>query len=129
MRLMRKSDLAVAPYNAQVNARRTALPEDIRVGTVDKFPGQEAPVCLVSKTASSAEDIPRGLEFLYSTNRIILPTASTSLSHAPRRPPPAGSEMRDGRADTAGERGVCPPKTADETVGSNDVAIRPQRYC
>ncbi len=62
--------IVVAPYNAQVNALRAALPEGIRVGTVDKFQGQEAPVCLVSMTASSAEDIPRGLEFLYSTNRI-----------------------------------------------------------
>ncbi|GAB4275514.1 MAG: TM0106 family RecB-like putative nuclease [Pararhodobacter sp.] len=70
-RRMRKADIiVVAPYNAQVNALRTALPEGIRVGTVDKFQGQEAPVCLVSMTASSAEDIPRGLEFLYSTNRI-----------------------------------------------------------
>lgn len=70
-RRMRKADIiVVAPYNAQVNALRKALPEGIRVGTVDKFQGQEAPVCLVSMTASSAEEIPRGLEFLYSTNRI-----------------------------------------------------------
>ncbi len=71
MRPMRASDIiVVAPYNAQVNALRNALHASIRVGTVDKFQGQEAPVCLVSMTASSAEDIPRGLEFLYSTNRL-----------------------------------------------------------
>ena len=70
-RPMREADIiVVAPYNAQVNALRTALPAGIRVGTVDKFQGQEAPVCLVSMTASSAEEIPRGLESLYSTNRI-----------------------------------------------------------
>lgn len=70
-RPLQESDIiVVAPYNAQVNALRKALPEGIRVGTVDKFQGQEAPICLVSMTASSAEDIPRGLEFLYSTNRI-----------------------------------------------------------
>ncbi len=62
--------IVVAPYNAQVNALRDSLPESVRVGTVDKFQGQEAPVCLVSMTASSAEDIPRGVEFLYSLNRI-----------------------------------------------------------
>lgn len=62
--------IVVAPYNAQVNAVHEALPYDIRVGTVDKFQGQEAPVCLVSMTASSVEETPRGMEFLYSLNRI-----------------------------------------------------------
>lgn len=67
----RQSDIiVVAPYNAQVNALRDALPEGIRVGTVDKFQGQEAPVCLVSMTASSAEEMPRGMDFLFSLNRI-----------------------------------------------------------
>lgn len=70
-RPVRQSDIiVVAPYNAQVNALRDALPEGIRVGTVDKFQGQEAPVCLVSMTASSAEETPRGMEFLFSLNRI-----------------------------------------------------------
>jgi uncharacterized protein len=70
-RPLRQSDIiVVAPYNAQVNALRDALPEGIRVGTVDKFQGQEAPVCLVSMTASSAEDTPRGMDFLFSLNRI-----------------------------------------------------------
>lgn len=62
--------IVVAPYNAQVNALREALPPDIRVGTVDKFQGQEAPVCIVSMTASSAEETTRGMEFLLSLNRI-----------------------------------------------------------
>ena len=70
-RPMRQTDIiVVAPYNAQVNALRDALPEGIRVGTVDKFQGQEAPVCLVSMTASSAEETSRGMEFLFSLNRI-----------------------------------------------------------
>jgi uncharacterized protein len=70
-RPMRQSDIiVVAPYNAQVNALRAALPDAIRVGTVDKFQGQEAPVCLVSMTASSAEETSRGTEFLFSLNRI-----------------------------------------------------------
>lgn len=62
--------LVVAPYNAQVNALLAALPGGARVGTVDKFQGQEAPVVIVSMTASSAADIPRGMEFLYSRNRM-----------------------------------------------------------
>jgi uncharacterized protein len=70
-RPLRPTDIiVVAPYNAQVNALRDALPEEIRVGTVDKFQGQEAPVCLISMTASSAEETPRGMEFLFSPNRI-----------------------------------------------------------
>ena len=62
--------IIVAPYNAQVNALQEALPKDIRVGTVDKFQGQEAPICLVSMTASSSEESSLGLEFLLSLNRL-----------------------------------------------------------
>ncbi len=70
-RPMRENDIiVVAPYNAQVNALRDALPPEVRVGTVDKFQGQEASVCLVSMTASSAEETSRGMEFLFSLNRI-----------------------------------------------------------
>ena len=42
----------------------------MRVGTVDKFQGQEAPVVIVSMAASSSEDVPRGMEFLLSRNRV-----------------------------------------------------------
>lgn len=45
-------------------------PAGARVGTVDKFQGQEAAVLLVSMTSSSAEEVSRGLEFLYSRNRL-----------------------------------------------------------
>ena len=62
--------LVVAPYNAQVNALRAALPDLVRVGTVDRFQGQEAPVCLVSMTTSSGEELPRDIAFLFSLNRI-----------------------------------------------------------
>ena len=60
----------VAPFNAQVNALREALGDEVRVGTVDLFQGQEAPVCIVSMTTSDGDEVPRGLEFLLSTNRI-----------------------------------------------------------
>jgi hypothetical protein len=62
--------LVVAPYNQQVNWLKRALPEGARVGTVDKFQGQEAEVVLVSMTTSSGQYLPRDLEFLYSKNRL-----------------------------------------------------------
>ena len=67
--------LVVAPYNAQVSALAEALPEGARVGTVDKFQGQEAPVVIYSMTSSSAEDAPRGMDFLYSANRLNVATS------------------------------------------------------
>lgn len=69
-RLKLEDILIVAPYNAQVNALTAALPPGTRIGTVDKFQGQEAPVCLVSMATSSAEELPRDIEFLFSLNRI-----------------------------------------------------------
>src|SRR5690606_22256848 len=48
--------LVVAPYNAQVHLLAQHLPDGVRVGTVDKLQGQEAPVVIVSMTASSADD-------------------------------------------------------------------------
>jgi uncharacterized protein len=62
--------LVVAPYNAQVSAIGKVLGPNARVGTVDKFQGQEAPVVIVSLTTSSPEDISRGMEFLYSRSRL-----------------------------------------------------------
>jgi uncharacterized protein len=62
--------LVVAPYNAQVNALRARLPGTVRIGTVDRFQGQEAPLCLVSMTTSGGEELPRDIAFLFSLNRI-----------------------------------------------------------
>lgn len=66
--------LVVAPYNAQVELIRSYLVEagfeQIQVGTVDRFQGREAPVVIVSMTASSHGDVPRGMGFLLSRNRI-----------------------------------------------------------
>lgn len=62
--------LVVAPYNAQVFALTAALPKGARVGTIDLFQGQEAPVCLISMTTSSAGELPRDVDFLFSLNRI-----------------------------------------------------------
>jgi uncharacterized protein len=62
--------LVVAPYNAQVSTLAQKLPAGARVGTVDKFQGQQAPVVFYSMATSSPEDAPRGMEFLYSLNRL-----------------------------------------------------------
>ena len=66
--------IVVAPYNAQVQLIRAKLDfagfHQIPVGTVDKFQGQQAAVAIVSMTASSAMDVPRGIEFLFMPNRL-----------------------------------------------------------
>jgi uncharacterized protein len=72
--LTRDELLVVAPYNAQVTALAARLP-GVRVGTVDKFQGQEAPVVIVSLTTSAPEDAPRGMQFLYSANRLNVATS------------------------------------------------------
>jgi uncharacterized protein len=61
--------LVVAPFNLQVRKLKAALP-GIRVGTVDKFQGQQAPVVIFSMTASDGEASPRGMEFLFDKNRL-----------------------------------------------------------
>jgi predicted RecB family nuclease len=66
--------LVVAPYNAQVAAISSRLP-DLRVGTVDRFQGQQAPVVIYSMASSSAEDAPRGMGFLYNPNRLNVATS------------------------------------------------------
>lgn len=72
--LGRDDILIVAPYNAQVAALRARLP-GARVGTVDKFQGQEAAVVVYSMTASSPQDAPRGMAFLYNPNRLNVATS------------------------------------------------------
>ena len=67
--------LVVAPYNAQVSALSQRLPAGAKIGTVDKFQGQEAPVVIYSMATSTPEDAPRGMEFLYSSNRLNVATS------------------------------------------------------
>lgn len=68
--------LVIAPYNAHVNALDARLgPQGIRVGTVDRFQGQEAPVVIYALATSTPEDAPRGMEFLYSLNRLNVATS------------------------------------------------------
>ena len=66
--------LVVAPYNAHVAALGERL-ANARIGTVHKFQGQEAPVVIYSMATSSPEDAPRGMECLYSGNRLNVATS------------------------------------------------------
>ncbi len=67
--------LVIAPYNAQVALLKRVLPDGVRIGTVDKFQGQQAPVVFYSMTSSSVEDAPRGMGFLFSPNRFNVATS------------------------------------------------------
>jgi uncharacterized protein len=62
--------LIVTPYNLQVHLLTKLLGKDARIGTVDKFQGQEAEVVMFSMATSSEEDLPRNMEFLFSRNRL-----------------------------------------------------------
>ena len=66
--------LIIAPYNAQVFELQERL-LGARIGTVDKFQGQEAPIVIYSMATSSHSDAPRGMEFLYSANRLNVATS------------------------------------------------------
>jgi len=68
--------LIITPYNRQIR-ELGSRPEltGFRIGTVDKFQGQEAPISIYSMATSSADDAPRGMEFLYSLNRLNVATS------------------------------------------------------
>ena len=74
-----KDVLVVTPYNAQIREIERALAEagitGVRVGTVDKFQGREAPAVIYSMATSSAEDAPRGMEFLFDLHRLNVATS------------------------------------------------------
>lgn len=80
--------LVVAPYNMAVTTIADKVPEGVRVGTVDRFQGQEAPVVFYALTCSAGEDVPRGLDFLFDRNRmnvaISRAQALAVLVHSPR---------------------------------------------
>ncbi|PDT10007.1 TM0106 family RecB-like putative nuclease [Rhizobium sp. M1] len=61
--------IIIAPYNAHVFEIQKRIP-GAHVGTVDKFQGQEAPIAIYSTATSSYAEAPRGMEFLYSSNRL-----------------------------------------------------------
>lgn len=77
LRQLTSADLrVVAPFNAQVNRLAERLgPLNVPVGTVDKFQGQTCAVVIYSMATSRPEDAPRGMEFLYSLNRLNVATS------------------------------------------------------
>ena len=66
--------LIISPYNTQVNLLLSKLEEskikNPRVGTIDKFQGQEAPITIISMTSSDSDSLPRNKEFFFSRNRL-----------------------------------------------------------
>jgi uncharacterized protein len=87
-RLVPADILVVAPYNLAVRRVKAHVPDGVRVGTVDRFQGQEAPVVFFAMTCSSGEDVPRGLDFLFDRNRLNVAVSRAQclavLVHAPR---------------------------------------------
>jgi uncharacterized protein len=71
--------LVVTPFNAQIRAIHDAIAgtgyDGLRAGTVDKFQGRQAPVVIYSMATSSADDAPRGMEFLYDLHRLNVATS------------------------------------------------------
>jgi predicted RecB family nuclease len=65
-----ESILIVAPYNMQVNLLIEQLGPNYKIGTIDKFQGQEAPVVIISMAVSDVDDSPRGLDFIFDKNRL-----------------------------------------------------------
>jgi hypothetical protein len=117
--LLRLGDiLVVAAYNAQVAELARRLPAGARVGTVDKFQGQEAAVSIYSMASSSPADAPRGMEFLYSLNRLNVATSRARCLAAVVRQPgavpgplphPAPDAARERVVPVAGNGRTCIP--------------------
>jgi uncharacterized protein len=111
--------LFVAPYNFQVNKLKAALGQGARVGSVDKFQGQEAPIVILSMCTSDAAESPRGIEFLFSKNRLnVAISRAQALAIVVANPKLANTAVTSLEqmqqinffAELA-EAGSCPPRT------------------
>jgi hypothetical protein len=106
-RSVNRCSLACLLHGHDFAAFGVAAPAGARVDTVDKFQGQEAPVVIYSLATSSADDLPRNLEFLYRLDRL-------NVGHLPRRrsghpgvqPVPAGRPLPGTPAGAAGQCAV-----------------------
>jgi uncharacterized protein len=90
-----KDMLFVAPYNVQVHLLQHALGEQAKVGTVDRFQGQEAPIVFVSMCASTVDDSTRGIDFLFNKNRLnVAISRAQSLAFVVGNPALARTEVK-----------------------------------
>lgn len=71
--------LTVSPYNVQVNYLQANLGDEARVGTIDKFQGQQAPITIITMATSDSESIPRGKRWLFERNRINVAVSRAQL--------------------------------------------------
>lgn len=117
--LTQEDILVVAAYNAQVNLVRETLDEaglpDVRVGTVDKFQGQEAPVVLVTMACADPSGAPRGMEFLLNRNRINVAVSRGQWRAVIIRSPELSNFMPgrpEGMAELGAFIGLCRGDTA-----------------
>ena len=72
--------LTISPFNVQVNYLKSILPADSRVGTIDKFQGQQAPITIISMTSSDSENLPRAKDFFFNRNRLNVAISRAQLS-------------------------------------------------
>ena len=99
--------LVVAPYNLAVRCIQDVVPDGVRVGTVDRFQGQEAPVVFYAMTCSSGDDVPRGLNFLFDQNRFNVAISTSAVPLGPRLQPAAARRgLPDARVDAAARWGL-----------------------
>jgi superfamily I DNA and/or RNA helicase len=95
--------LVVAPYNLAVSMIGAHVPEGVRVGTVDRFQGQEAPVVFYAMTCSSGDDVPRGIDFLFNQNRLnVAISRAQCIAMLVHSPPAARRGLPDARGDGVG---------------------------
>ena len=103
------------------------LPPGARVGTVDKFQGQEAAIVIVSMATSSAADAPRGLEFLLSTNRLnVAVSRARAMAIVVASPTLLDHRMQVAPSDPTRQRTV-PLRRARARVSAAGLTIRPAR--
>lgn len=121
-----KDVLIVAPYNAQVSDLLVRLPQ-ANIGTVDKFQGQEAAIVIYSLTTSSPQDAPRGMEFLYSLNRLNVATSRAKsvviVVGSPKLLEPECKTPRQMQLANA----LCRYLELATTVAPSDISAKPVR--
>ena len=99
--------IVVAPYNAQVDLIKQRVPHDVKVGTVDRFQGKQAQVVFYSLTASSRDDVPRGLDFLFAAPRLnVAISRAKALAYLVGSPAMIGVDART-VAEMRLANGVC----------------------